>query len=92
MTTARPRGYALVIVDLQNDFCKPYGALAINGGRELVPTINQLLELPFALKIATRDYHPHDHTSFHSRHMSRAKRRGTIIIYHPDNPLEEQDM
>ncbi|KAK5679028.1 NAD(+) salvage pathway protein [Elasticomyces elasticus] len=89
MTTARPRGYALVVVDLQNDFCEPYGALAIKGGRELAPTINQLLELPFALKIATRDYHPHDHTS---QHMSRPKRRSTIIIYHPDNPLEEQDM
>lgn len=32
----------LLVVDLQNDFC-PGGALAVNGGDEILPLVNQLL-------------------------------------------------
>ena len=38
------------------------------GGRDIVPIINSLLSLPFALKIATQDYHPKDHVSFDTSH------------------------
>ena len=33
---------ALIVVDLQNDFC-PGGALAVSGGDEIVPLINRLI-------------------------------------------------
>ena len=45
-----------------------HGSLAVAGGREIVPAINSLLSMPFALKIATRDFHPQDHVSFDSTH------------------------
>jgi nicotinamidase/pyrazinamidase len=51
---------ALVIVDVQNDFC-PGGALAVAGGDEVVPVLNRYIEkfekadLPI---FATRDWHP----------------------------------
>jgi nicotinamidase/pyrazinamidase len=51
---------ALVIVDVQNDFC-PGGALAVAGGDEVIPRLNGYIEkftnagLPV---FATRDWHP----------------------------------
>jgi nicotinamidase/pyrazinamidase len=51
---------ALIIVDVQNDFC-PGGALAVSGGDEVVPVLNRAIErfteagLPI---FATRDWHP----------------------------------
>ena len=44
------------------------GSLAVEGGRDIVPIINSLLSLPFALKIATKDVHPRDHISFAASH------------------------
>ncbi|KAH6639177.1 Isochorismatase-like protein [Boeremia exigua] len=61
---------ALVIVDVQEDFCPPNGALAVAGGRDIVPAINELLALPFALRVATKDFHPPDHISFASTHAA----------------------
>ncbi|KAI4113735.1 MAG: hypothetical protein LQ345_005349 [Seirophora villosa] len=59
---------ALLVVDMQEDFCPPNGALAVPGGRDIGPTINHLLSLPFHVKIATRDFHPPDHISFFTSH------------------------
>lgn len=53
---------ALVIVDLQNDFC-PGGALAVNEGDQIVPIVNNL-QSHFDLVIATQDWHPTNHGSF----------------------------
>src|SRR5919109_755252 len=53
---------ALIIVDVQNDFC-PGGALAVPGGDEVVPVINWLLEHDW-LSVATMDWHPAEHSSF----------------------------
>lgn len=36
----------LMVVDMQEDFCEPRGALAVKGGRELAPVINELLARP----------------------------------------------
>lgn len=58
---------ALIIVDIQNDFL-PGGALAVNRGNEVIPIINQLIHLPFATIVATKDWHPADHVSFASHH------------------------
>ena len=53
---------ALMIVDVQNDFC-PGGALPVPAGDRVVPVINALTDR-FDLVIATRDWHPEDHCSF----------------------------
>jgi nicotinamidase/pyrazinamidase len=53
---------ALIVVDVQNDFC-PGGALAVPGGDAVVEPINGMArEAPFV--VATRDWHPFDHGSF----------------------------
>jgi nicotinamidase/pyrazinamidase len=53
---------ALIVVDVQNDFC-PGGALAVRGGDEILDEVNRLAaQAP--LVIATRDWHPPDHRSF----------------------------
>ncbi len=57
---------ALVIVDVQNDFC-PGGALAVRNGDAVVAPLNRYAALfarAGALVIATRDWHPPDHCSF----------------------------
>ena len=53
---------ALILVDLQNDFC-PGGALPVPQGDEVVAVANRLQPL-FALVVATQDWHPADHSSF----------------------------
>jgi nicotinamidase/pyrazinamidase len=53
---------ALIVVDVQNDFC-PGGALAVPDGDAVVEKINRLADdAPFV--VATRDWHPPDHGSF----------------------------
>jgi nicotinamidase/pyrazinamidase len=57
---------ALIIVDLQNDFC-PGGALAVQGGDEVVAPLNRLSALFSAQKgrvVASQDWHPLEHCSF----------------------------
>ena len=59
-------GDALLIVDVQNDFC-PGGALPIEAGDRVVPVVNEWIQkfcghgLPV---FASRDWHPRDHLSF----------------------------
>jgi nicotinamidase/pyrazinamidase len=60
---------ALVVVDVQNDFC-PGGALAVTDGDAVVPVINALLPR-FPLVVATQDWHPAGHASFASSHPGR---------------------
>ena len=53
---------ALIVVDVQNDFC-PGGALAVPDGDAVVEPVNRLAaESSFV--VATRDWHPADHGSF----------------------------
>ncbi|MBV7380351.1 bifunctional nicotinamidase/pyrazinamidase [Maritimibacter dapengensis] len=55
---------ALIVIDVQNDFC-PGGALAVEGGDEIVPGINRLLrDVP--IRVFTQDWHPAGHSSFAS--------------------------
>lgn len=56
------KGDALLIVDLQNDFC-PGGTLPCAKGDRIVLGINRILNL-FPFVFATRDYHPENHSSF----------------------------
>ncbi|HKO28749.1 MAG TPA: nicotinamidase [Solirubrobacteraceae bacterium] len=53
---------ALIVVDVQNDFC-PGGALAVPDGDAVVEAINRLAS-DAAFVVATRDWHPSDHGSF----------------------------
>jgi nicotinamidase/pyrazinamidase len=57
---------ALLIIDVQNDFC-PGGALAVKDGDRVIEPLNRLSSL-FAANggrvIATQDWHPIDHVSF----------------------------
>jgi len=57
---------ALVVVDVQNDFC-PGGALAVAEGDAVVPLANALGQR-FRHVILTQDWHPAGHASFASTH------------------------
>jgi nicotinamidase/pyrazinamidase len=53
---------ALIVVDVQNDFC-PGGALAVSDGDAVVEGVNRLAA-DAGFVVATRDWHPADHGSF----------------------------
>ena len=56
---------ALIIVDYQNDFARPDGALSVPAGEEVADHINALARSgDYELVLATRDWHPPDHGSF----------------------------
>lgn len=57
---------ALIIVDVQVDFC-PGGALPVPDGDKIIPVINEYIrkfDAAGALIVATRDWHPPNHISF----------------------------
>jgi|SRR4051794_2181660 nicotinamidase/pyrazinamidase len=62
MTFTPQPGDALIVVDVQNDFC-PGGNLAVPDGDAVVGLINDLAP-QFGTVIATKDSHPADHSSF----------------------------
>lgn len=55
---------ALILIDLQNDFCKN-GSLAVPDGDAVMPIANQI-QAYFDVVVATQDWHPQDHMSFAS--------------------------
>lgn len=61
---------ALLIVDVQNDFC-PGGALEVPDGDQVVPIINSLIK-NFDIIIQTQDWHPDGHHSFASTHSGKS--------------------
>lgn len=60
---------ALLIVDVQNDFC-PGGALPVPDGDAIVPVVNRLMGAPVPV-LFTQDWHPPDHQSFASQHAGK---------------------
>lgn len=62
----RPENEALIIIDIQNDFC-PGGALAIPDGDKIVDGVNSLMN-EFQTIVLTQDWHPAGHSSFASSH------------------------
>jgi nicotinamidase/pyrazinamidase len=62
-------GSALIVVDVQNDFC-PGGALAVAGGDAIIPAVNRLIAAA-DLVVLTQDWHPGGHHSFASSHAGR---------------------
>jgi len=65
---------ALIVVDVQNDFC-PGGALAVDDGDAVIPTIERLCR-EVDLVVATQDWHPANHGSFAANH---GKEPGEVI-------------
>jgi len=57
---------ALIIIDVQNDFC-PGGALEVPQGDQVVSVINYITP-QFQTIVLTQDWHPNGHTSFASSH------------------------
>ena len=60
---------ALIVIDVQNDFC-PGGALAVERGDEVVAPVNRLISKAEHV-ILTQDWHPARHSSFASSHPGR---------------------
>ena len=66
MATKLTPSDALLLVDVQNDFC-PGGALAVTDGDAVVPVLNEWIAAAGqsgAIIFASRDWHPADHMSF----------------------------
>jgi nicotinamidase/pyrazinamidase len=69
MSEPLSQGDALLIVDVQNDFC-PGGALEVPNGDRVVPVLNAWIDGAQAGGIpiyASRDWHPANHISFAER-------------------------
>jgi nicotinamidase/pyrazinamidase len=76
-----PRPDALLVIDVQNDFC-PGGALAVAGGDGILPRVNALMG-DHAAVILTQDWHPAGHRSFASAHPGRAPFETVEMPYGP---------
>jgi nicotinamidase/pyrazinamidase len=72
---------ALVVIDLQNDFC-PGGSLAVAGGDEIVPLVNDLIR-NFEHVVMTQDWHPAGHSSFASSHPGHQAFESIDMPYGP---------
>ena len=81
---------ALIIVDVQYDFC-PGGALAIKEGDKAVKVINQIRDL-FDTIVFTQDWHPPDHKSFASTYNKKVNEvidlNGVPQILWPDHCVQ----
>lgn len=86
---------ALIIVDVQNDFCKG-GALEVKNGNEVIPVINKLvISDKFDFIFATQDWHPKNHKSFASNHKNKKvydviKLNGITQVLWPDHCVQRR--
>ena len=60
---------ALLVIDVQNDFC-PAGALEVAGGNEIVSDINHEMK-KYDCVVLTQDWHPKGHSSFAISHKGK---------------------
>jgi nicotinamidase/pyrazinamidase len=72
---------ALVVIDIQNDFC-PGGALAVAEGDLVVPLVNRIAT-GFAVRVFTQDWHPANHMSFAASHPGAAPFSSIEMPYGP---------
>ncbi|MBL4918113.1 bifunctional nicotinamidase/pyrazinamidase [Szabonella alba] len=70
---------ALIVIDVQNDFC-PGGALAVADGDAILPGINAAMA-DFTAVVLTQDWHPADHASFAENHPGAAPFSMTDMPY-----------
>ena len=71
----------LVVIDPQNDFC-PGGALAVEGGDQIMPSINEMMAAHDVV-VLTQDWHPQGHSSFASSHSGKAPLEMIDMYYGP---------
>jgi len=76
---------ALLIIDVQNCFLKG-GSLAVDGGNEIIPIINELRE-EFETVILTQDWHCENHISFASAHPGEKVFNTIKLEYDQDGNL-----
>ena len=69
----------LLVVDVQNDFC-PGGALAVEGGDEVIPVIHRIAP-HFEHIILTQDWHPPGHHSFACAHAGKCPFEQVRVSY-----------
>ena len=72
---------ALLLVDLQNDFCAG-GALAVPQGDSTVDVANRLIDWSLQrgeTVVASQDWHPANHGSFASQHQVEPYTQGKIL-------------
>ncbi|KAB7624094.1 nicotinamidase [Alkalilimnicola sp. S0819] len=87
-------GDALLLVDVQNDFC-PGGSLPIPGGDAVVPVLNRWIDAARQAGVpiyASRCWHPAEHVSFESREgpwPSHCLQNSPGADFHPDLRLPE---
>ena len=79
MTDPASDDCALLIIDVQNDFC-PGGALAVAGGDAVVDPINAL-SARFRNIILTQDWHPPEHLSFAANQPGRSPFESISLPY-----------
>lgn len=77
----RPVNEALIVIDVQNDFC-PGGALAVAEGDVIVSGVNALMG-EFQAVVLTQDWHPPRHSSFASEHPGKAPLEMIDMPYGP---------
>lgn len=85
---------ALIIIDVQRDFC-PGGSLAVESGDRIVPIINRISPR-YDIVVATKDWHPAGHISFASSHpgtrpFESAEIGGESVVLWPDHCLQGSD-
>ncbi len=80
---------ALLIVDVQNDFC-PGGALAVEDGDKVVPPINGIMD-KFDLVISSQDWHPEKTVHFEKwpEHCVAGTKGAE---FHPDLDIDKIDL
>ena len=74
-------GTALIVIDVQNDFC-PGGALAVGGGDEILAVVNRMVATARHV-VLTQDWHPAGHSSFASSHAGAAPFSSIAMPYGP---------
>lgn len=87
---------ALIVVDLQNDFCNG-GTLAVKDGDMVIPVANKIIKR-FEEKgdfiIATKDWHPKEHKSFASNSGGKlgevGKLNGLDQVWWPDHCVQNE--
>ncbi|GAB5469173.1 MAG: bifunctional nicotinamidase/pyrazinamidase [Rhodospirillales bacterium] len=79
MPKASSRQEALLIIDVQLDFCSS-GALAVPDGEAVVPVINRLQQ-DYELHVLTQDWHPPVHHSFATNHDDKSPFSTTELHY-----------
>jgi nicotinamidase/pyrazinamidase len=77
----RARDEALIVIDVQNDFC-PGGALAVTEGDLIIPRINALMQA-YPVVVLTQDWHPPSHSSFAANHKGKAPFDSVEMPYGP---------